>query len=154
MLADQVAFVVGVDTHRDEHVLAVVASPSGAVVARRSVRATARGYAEALRFAEEHAPAVRVWAVEGAGSYGAGLTRFLSGRGESVIEAGRGPRDERRLQGKDDPLDAVRAARAVLASESLHCRAQDSDERRFACCCSLAVAQSMCAGRRSSSYAP
>jgi len=119
MLADQVAFVVGVDTHRDEHVLAVVASPSGAVVARRSVRSAARGYAEALRFAEEHAPAVRVGAVEGAGSYGAGLTRFLSGRGELVIEAGRGPRDERRLQGKDDPLDAVRAARAVLASEKL-----------------------------------
>ncbi len=103
MLADQVAYVVGVDTHRDEHVLAVVASPSGAVVARRSVRSTARGYAEALRFAAQHAPAVRVWAVEGAGSYGAGLTRFLSGRGESVLEAGRGPRDERRLRGKDDP---------------------------------------------------
>jgi transposase len=119
MLADQVGFVVGVDTHRDEHVLAVVASPSGAVVARRSVRSTARGYAEALRFAGEHAPAVRVWAVEGAGSYGAGLTRFLSGRGESVVEAGRGPRDESRLQGKDDRLDAVRAARAVLASEKL-----------------------------------
>jgi transposase len=36
-----------------------------------------------------------------------------------VLEAGRGPRDERRLQGKDDPLDAVRAARAALASEKL-----------------------------------
>ena len=119
MLADQVAYVVGVDTHRDEHVLAVVAAQTGAVVAQRPVRSTARGYAEALRFAAQHAPAVRVWAIEGAGHYGAGLARFLSGRGETVVEAGRSPRNERRLQGKDDPLDAVRAARAVLASETV-----------------------------------
>ena len=57
--------------------------------------------------------------MEGAGHYGAGLARHLSGRGETVLEAGRGPRDERRLRGKDDPLDAVRAARAALASETL-----------------------------------
>ncbi len=48
MLADQVDYVVGVDTHRDEHVLAVVVAPTGAIVAQRSVRATARGYAQAL----------------------------------------------------------------------------------------------------------
>ena len=119
MLADQVDYVVGVDTHRDQHVLAVVAASTGVVVVQRPVRATARGYAEALRFAAQHAPAVRVWAVEGAGHYGAGLTRYLSGRGETVVEAGRGPRIERRLQGKDDPLDAVRAARTVLAGETL-----------------------------------
>ena len=53
MLADELDYVVGVDTHLDEHVLAVVASPSGAVVAERSVRASARGYASALRFALE-----------------------------------------------------------------------------------------------------
>jgi transposase len=119
MLADQVDYVVGVDTHRDEHVLAVVAAPAGAVVAQRSVPATARGYAEALRFAAEYAPAARVWAVEGSGHYGAGLARHLSSRGETVLEAGRGPRNERRLQGKDDQLDAARAARTVLASETL-----------------------------------
>ena len=38
MLADQVDYVVGVDTHRDEHVLAVVVASTGAVVAQRSVR--------------------------------------------------------------------------------------------------------------------
>jgi transposase len=36
-----------------------------------------------------------------------------------VLEAGRGPREERRLRGKDDPLDAVRAARSALASQTL-----------------------------------
>ncbi len=118
MLADEVDYVVGVDTHRDRHVLAVVVAGTGVVVARRSVRSSARGYAEALRFAEAAADGARVWAVEGAGHYGAGLARHLSGRGETVLEAGRGPRDRRRLQGKDDSLDAVSAARTALASET------------------------------------
>jgi transposase len=118
MVADRVDHVVGVDTHRDEHVLAVVAAPSGVVVGQRSVTATARGYAEAVRFADEHAPAGRVWAVEGAGLYGAGLARHLSGRGEAVLEAARSPRGERRLRAKDDQLDAIRAARAVRREDT------------------------------------
>jgi len=119
MLADQVDYVVGVDTHRDEHVLAVVVAPTGAIVAQRSVRANARGYALALRFAEDHANGARVWAVEGAGHYGAGLARYLSRQGETVCEIGRGPRDERRLRGKNDSLDATRAAHTALASATL-----------------------------------
>jgi transposase len=111
--------VVGVDTHRDEHVLAVVVALAGAVVAQRSVGASGRGYGQALWFADEHAGGRRVWAVEGAGHYGAGLARYLSGRGETVLEAGRSPRGERRLQGEDDGLDAIRAARAALANDGL-----------------------------------
>ena len=33
MLADELDYVLGVDTHRDEHVMAVVTAPAGAVVA-------------------------------------------------------------------------------------------------------------------------
>ena len=102
MLADELDYVVGVDTHRDQHVLSVVAAPTGAVVAQRSVAASGRGYAQALRFANDQAEGARVWAVAGTGHYGSGLARYLSGRGETVIEAGRSPRGERRLQGKDD----------------------------------------------------
>jgi transposase len=119
MLADEVDYVIGVDTHRDQHTLAVVVAPTGAVLAQTVVRATGRGYAQALRFAESHAGGVRAWAIEGAGHYGAGLTRYLSGRDETVLEVGRHTRTERRLQGKDDPLDAVRAARTGLAAETL-----------------------------------
>ena len=119
MVADRVDYVVGVDTHRDEHVLAVLAAPTGAVIAKQAVSANARGYREALRFVEEHTDGIRAWAVEGSGSYGAGLTRYLAGRGETVLEASRSQRAERRLQGKDDSLDAIRAARAALASETL-----------------------------------
>jgi len=55
MVADELDYVVGVDTHLDEHVLAIIAAPSGAVVARRSIEASARGYAAALRFAAAEA---------------------------------------------------------------------------------------------------
>jgi transposase len=119
MLADELDYVVGVDTHRDEHVLAVVVAPRGAVVEQRSVHTSTRGDAAAARFAAEHANGARVWVVEGAGHYGAGLARYLAGGGETVLEVGRSPRAERRLRGKDDSLDAIRAARTALAHERL-----------------------------------
>jgi transposase len=119
MLADELDYVVGVDTHRDEHVLAVVAAPSGAVVARHAVEANTGGYRQALLFADRYAAGARAWAVEGVGHYGAGLARYLGGRGETVLEISRTPRAERRLRGKDDSLDAARTARAALASETL-----------------------------------
>jgi transposase len=119
MLADELDYVLGVDTHRDEHVMAVVTAPAGALVAGSAAPANARGYRELLRLAERQAPGRRAWAIEGTGSYGAGLARFLAERGEVVLELGRTPRAERRLAGKDDTLDAVRTARAALASEAL-----------------------------------
>ena len=113
MLADELDFVVGVDPHRDSHALAVVEVRSGVVVFEASVAADGGGYVEALRVAEQHAPGRRAFAIEGAGSFGAGLTRFLVGRGEQVFEVGR-LRRERLSGGKTDALDAVRAARSVL----------------------------------------
>lgn len=119
MLADELDYVLGVDTHRDEHVMAVVAAPAGAAIAGGAVAATVRGYRELLRLADRHAVGRRAWAIEGTGSYGAGLARFLADQGELVLELSRTPRAERRLRGKDDGLDAVRTARAALASETL-----------------------------------
>jgi transposase len=114
MLADQLDYVVGVDPHRDRHALAVVEVRTGGVVFEASVDACGSGYARALELADEHAPGRRAFAVEGTGSFGAGLTRFLSGEGERVLEVGR-VRRERRSGGKSDALDAIRAARSVLA---------------------------------------
>jgi transposase len=116
MLADQLDYVVGVDPHRDTHALAIVHVVSGAVVVEATVFADSDGYAEALRLVEEHAPGRRAFAIEGTGSYGFGLTRFLRGRGERALEVGR-LRRERRSGGKTDALDAVRAARGALANE-------------------------------------
>ena len=50
MLADELDYVVGVDTHRDEHVIAVVAAPAGAaMIAAAAAAANVRGYRELLR---------------------------------------------------------------------------------------------------------
>jgi transposase len=116
MLADRLDYVVGVDPHRDLHALAVVHVLSGAVVFEATIAANGDGYAQALELVDAHALGWRAFAVEGSGSFGAGLTRFLSGRGERVLEVGR-LRRERRSGGKTDALDAVRAARSVLAQE-------------------------------------
>jgi transposase len=114
MLADELDYVVGVDPHRDVHALAVVQAATGAALAQAQLRASARGYAQALRLAERQAPGRRAWAIEGTGSYGAGLARFLSSRGERVLEVARAPR--RRAPGKSDALDALQAARSLLAA--------------------------------------
>ena len=116
MLADELDYVVGVDPHRDEHVVAVVAAATGAVVAGTAAVANMRGYRALLAAVQRQAPGRRVWAIEGTGSYGAGLTRYLADSGERVLEVSRTPRGERRLAGKDDSLDAARAARAALAA--------------------------------------
>jgi transposase len=113
MLADQLDYVVGVDPHRDSHALAVVHVVSGAVVFESMIDANSDGYAQALSLADEQAPGRRVFAIEGTGSYGAGLTRFLTGCGEPVLEVSR-LRRARGSGGKTDALDAVRAARSVL----------------------------------------
>jgi Transposase len=116
MLADQLDYVVGVDPHRDSHALAVVEVITGAVVFEARVAASRDGYAHALALVEQHAQGRRAFAIEGTGSFGAGMTRFLGGCGERVLEVGR-LRRERRTGGKSDALDAIRAARSVLGSE-------------------------------------
>src|SRR3954452_15379123 len=93
MVADQLDYVVGVDPYRDEHAVGVVDVHSGLVVFETTVAGDSKGYAEALRLPATHAPGRRAFAVEGTGSYGAGLTRFLSAQGERVFEVGRLRRD-------------------------------------------------------------
>ena len=118
MLADRVDHVIGVDTHRDSHSVAVC-TPSGAVTAETTVAADAFGYKRLLRFAGEQAHGRRVWAIEGTGSFGAGLTSFLLERGEWVVEVDRPARPARRNGAKSDELDAARAAGEALSRKHL-----------------------------------
>ena len=53
--------------------------------------------------------------VEGAGSYGAGLARFLRRAGVEIVEVDRPNRQARHRAGKWDPIDALAAARAALS---------------------------------------
>lgn len=118
MLAESVDVVVGVDTHRDSHTFALVEARTGALLAQTALPATREGYREALRLGKR-AGGRRAWAVEGTGAYGAGLARYLAGRGERVVEVerpGRARGRDGRL--KDDGLDALRGARALLAGDT------------------------------------
>ena len=118
MLAESVDVVIGVDTHRDSHALAIVEASLGVLVSEGRVVASREGYRRALRLAGRHGRR-RVWAVEGTGAYGAGLARFLKERGERVLELERPVRTGSRSRAKSDALDALRAARAALAGEPL-----------------------------------
>ena len=60
-----------------------------------------------------------MWAIEGTGGYGAGLTRFLHAHAEQVVELDRPKRAARRHGAKSDPLDATRAAREALGRDQL-----------------------------------
>lgn len=113
MVAQSIDVVVGVDTHRDAHALAVVGAGTGEVIAEFVIRADPAGYRGALARVEALGRGERAWAVEGCGSYGAGLWRHLAQAGELVVEAGPpGPG----VRAKSDALDAVRAARSVLGA--------------------------------------
>ncbi|MEV5934582.1 transposase [Streptomyces sp. NPDC052079] len=118
MLAEHVDGVIGVDTHRDTLAAAAV-SPIGAVLASTDSPANARGYRRLLDFARQQVPGRRCWALEGIGSYGAGLAAFLDQAGEQVVEVCRPKRAANRGGRKTDMLDAIRAAKEALATEHL-----------------------------------
>lgn len=105
--------VIGVDTHQDQHV-AVAIDRLGVRLGEHRALATTYGYAELERWSR-NLGRVRAFGVEGTGSYGAGVARFLTGRGHTVVEVNRPDRSVRRRKGKSDPTDAEMAARAVLA---------------------------------------
>jgi len=104
---------VGVDTHKDLHV-AVALDGLGRWLAELATPVTADGYQQLRRWAFDLGQ-VESSGVEGAGSYGAGLARYLPRCGERVIVVNRPDRATRHRRGKSDPIDAEAAARAVLA---------------------------------------
>lgn len=108
--------VLGVDTHLDMHVAAVI-NLSGTLLGVLAAPATAFGYMQLLTWAKTLGT-VRRAGVEGTGTYGAGLARLLRMQGVEVFEVNRPDRSKRRLQGKSDPIDAESAARAVLAGNA------------------------------------
>jgi transposase len=111
------AVTVGVDTHKDFHV-AVALDHVGRRLGATCVPTTAEGYGRLARWAEGFGTVGRV-GVEGTGSFGAGLARFLRARGFEVLEVGRPKRRDQHRNGKSDPIDAELAARTVLAGTAV-----------------------------------
>ena len=119
----EVPVTVGVDTHLDLHV-AVALDHLGRRLGELTVPTTEAGYAELLGWAEVLGDLERI-GIEGAGSFGAGLARFLRARGVEVLEVlevlevGRPKRRDEHRSGKSDPIDAELAARAVPAGTAI-----------------------------------
>jgi transposase len=119
-LAELVSHVIGVDTHKHTHTAAVVDARTGGAHPAEEAPATRDGYDALIDYADMHSTAgERAWAIEGTGSYGAGLAEHLAARGEWVIEFDRPTRPARRDGAKSDELDAVRAAREALGRDRL-----------------------------------
>lgn len=114
MLAEKYDFVIGGDPDRDTIDLAILNASTGGVCGHLAARADGPGYLRLLSWARKHAPGRRVWALEGTGSFAAGLVTVLAEVGEDVVEiTGR----KRSRGAKNDRIDAVQAARTALAQE-------------------------------------
>ena len=105
--------IIGIDTHKDQHV-AVVIDARGVRLDEKHVPVSTRGNVELERWSRSLG-LIQAFGIEGTGSYGAGVARFLTGRGYTVIEVNRPDRSVRFRKGKSDPTDAEMAARAVLS---------------------------------------
>ena len=113
MTASTAPVTVGVDTHLDLHVAAVL-DHTGRLCGTQAFPASTRGYVALVTWAERFGSVERI-GVEGTGTYGAGLTRFVRAYGLEVVEVNRPDRSLRRRHGKSDPIDAQAAARATQA---------------------------------------
>ena len=107
------SITVGIDTHRDVHVAAVL-DAQGRLLGTESFPTTSSGLRRLERWATGFG-AIDTVGVEGTGAWGAGIARHLSAHGHRVVEVDRPNRQTRRKHGKSDPLDAQAAARAVQA---------------------------------------
>lgn len=109
--------VAGVDTHKWTHHAAVLDANTGKLLADHEFAATQAGYRKLLSWMDSHGTVIKA-GLEGTGSYGAGLQRYLQAHEITVIEVSRPNRQDRRRQGKSDPIDAINAARAVLSESA------------------------------------
>jgi hypothetical protein len=118
-IVDTRAITGGVDTHSGMRVAAAL-DPVGGLPGVREFPATAAGYAGLLDWLRSFGT-VTLAGVEGTGSYGAGLARYLAAAGVRVVEVDRPDRQDRARQGKSGPArcgqrGACRAVRAGIGS--------------------------------------
>ena len=105
----------GVDTHQDLHAAAVL-DGNGQVLSTRQFPTTRHGYLGLIAWMRSFGSLQRV-GVECTGSYGAGLVRYFAKEGIPVYEVTQPDKAMRRAKGKDDDIDAIAAALAVLTGQ-------------------------------------
>jgi transposase len=128
IIAESYEYVVGVDTHARNHVVAVVKTRTGKLLRHDEFPTSKTGINRIVTWIGKHAPGTVMVAVEGTGSYGAVLTLVLGQCGVPVIEAEPIPLSRRRGRGKTDVWDAEHIARAVLGVETNQVRHPRSRE--------------------------
>jgi hypothetical protein len=149
-LEELVDHVIGVDPDRDRNTVAVVCAKTRGEVASRAVSTTARGYGQALRWAEPYTTKERrAWSIESTGSYGAGLATALATKGEFVIEFDHPSTRPTKDGAKSDSLDAVRAARRSLVVGPGRPRVRAEPVRGFGRSSPHAIARNSLVWRRS-----
>lgn len=105
--------VGGVDTHKDLHVAAVV-DEQDRILGTQCFATTRQGYRQMLAWMRSFGSLLRI-GIESAGTYGAGLLRYMQHAGIEVLEVTAPDRHDRRKRGKNDDLDAQNAAHAAFA---------------------------------------
>jgi transposase len=100
----------------DAHVAAVI-DEVGGVLGVESFEATLAGEEKLASWLKSFGE-VRLVGVEGTGAYGTGVARQLRATGIDVVEVDRPNRQQRRREGKTDPLDAIEAARAAQSGRA------------------------------------
>jgi transposase len=110
---------VGVDTHKESHFV-VALDDLGQLLEELVISVCTKGYTELERWARAIATDEQqiVFGIEGTGSWGAGLCEHLQAAGWKVFEVER-PRKRERRAGKSDRIDALTAAKHVLAREGI-----------------------------------
>ena len=133
---------VGVDTHKHEHVARAL-DGLGRVIGGLQIKADLDGYLELVGWLRSLDDDVVV-GIEGAGSYGAGLCELLLAEEIQVVEVER-PRREDRRRGKSDEIDALLAAKKVLAKDGLSAPRAGGTRQALQ---ALLVAQRSCVSER------
>ena len=108
--------ILGVDTHLDKHVDAVI-SVAKKLLATQAVETTSAGYLQLLFWAHSLGDLRRA-GIEDTSTYGAGLKKVLQDNNIDVFKVNRPDRAMRRARGKADPTDAESAACAVLSGRA------------------------------------
>jgi len=133
MLAELVDGVIGVDTHRDTLTAAAV-THLGGVLAHTTTGADAAGYQRLLGLAWVQVPGRRLWAVEAAGSFGAGLAVFLQQQGEWVVEVDRPKRPAHRSGATATRWTRSGPPTRRSATSTWRPRGVEGSGRRCGCC--------------------
>ena len=115
MSEERTNVIGGVDCHSRTH-HAVALDGRGQRLGDAQFPATIAGY-QALHAWLEGFGAIEALGIESTSSYGAGLTRWLTGRQIRVLEVNQPHKHTRSRKGKSDSVDAEAAARKVLAGE-------------------------------------